>query len=99
MTGVEDEGVVCSWVLVPVDGLEALAAGDRTGDADAPFKRSFCCKAQFTAKASICVKLQDISTKVRMAVGLELVASAVMWLFSASCLKRNTPPPPFHATA
>ena len=35
-TGLDDGGGDCIWVLVPVGGLEALAAGVLAGDADAP---------------------------------------------------------------
>ena len=58
-----------------------------------------CSIVQLTAKASIWVRLQDISANVRIGIGSELDAAAVEWLTSASVLKRNTPPPPLHATA
>ena len=62
-------------------------------------KAATCSIVQLTAKASIWVRLHDISANVRIGIGSEFDAAAVEWLTSASVLKRNTPPPPLQATA
>ena len=58
-----------------------------------------CSMAQLAARASIWVKLQPGSANVRIGSGFDLAAVAVERLTSASPRKRNTPPPPLHATA
>ena len=85
--------------LLPGVGLEELEAAGREGEAEALSKLAFCSIVQLTARASICVRLQEGTAKVLIWVGLELTADAVERLLSASCLNRNTPPPPLHATA
>ena len=86
-------------MLLPFCLDDELAAGTLGGGVEVGLKLSFCCSVQLTANASICVRLHESSTKVRIGVGLELSADAVAWLLSASCLKRKTPPPPLQATA